>query len=295
MILRLICPSGHVLDVDAQLAGRKIRCGGCGKIMIVPTLAKRPASKPLTNLEAPPQAPPPASPPAKAIEQPQTASQATRPTVEPPPALPPDLPREEEMVAVPLPPRPRPERAAPAVARRRIAGRAFFSRLRKLWPPASRHLPADATIPGKAERRIALRLAAVPTTAALVSLLPVLGLGHTNLLAAPPWVLAAVFLAVLQVVYAVWMINVPDWAAARVQMVVCAIFATIYGMLMTLTMITPVNHPLILGLGEVRRTAPAWCGLMFVLLGAATWFCGRTSTRWRTKQRDLLENDHLSG
>ena len=41
MILRLICPSGHVLDVDAELAGRKIRCGACGKIMVVPTVAPR--------------------------------------------------------------------------------------------------------------------------------------------------------------------------------------------------------------------------------------------------------------
>jgi len=104
---------------------------------------------------------------------------------------------------------------------------------------------------------------------------------HSNPLTAPPWALAAVFLAVLQLAYAAWMINVPDRATARVQMIVCAILATIYGMLMTLTMITPVNHPLILGLGEVRRAAPAWCGLMFVITGAATWYCGRTSTRWK--------------
>ena len=162
------------------------------------------------------------------------------------------------MVAVPLPP----VGAAGTCGggrRRRLCSpsesraSAFSSWLRKLWPPAERHLPADATIPGKAERRIALQLAAVPAAAALVSLLPVFGLGHANLLTAPPWALAAVFLAVLQLVYAAWMINVPDWASARVQMVVCAIVTTIYGMLMTLTMITPVNHPLILGLGEVRR------------------------------------------
>ena len=189
------------------------------------------------------------------------------------------------MVALPLPPREQPECAAAvgaaAVARRGFGGFAFAAWLRKLWPAAERHLPVNTTIPGKAERRIALRLAAVPVVAALVGLLPVLGLGHANLLAAPPWALAAVLLAVLQLVYAVWMINAPDWASARVQMVVCAILATIYGMLMTLTMITAVNHPLILGLGEVRRAAPAWCGLMLVLLGAATWYCGRTSARWR--------------
>ena len=88
---------------------------------------------------------------------------------------------------------------------------------------------------------MALQLAAVPAGAALVGLLPVFALGHANLFTAPPWALAAV-LAVLQLVYAAWMINVPDWATARMQMVACAVLATIYGMLMTLTMFTRVNH-----------------------------------------------------
>jgi hypothetical protein len=189
------------------------------------------------------------------------------------------------MVAVPLPPVEQPESAAVAVGaaalpRRRIAGLAFSAWFRKFWPAAERYLPADATVPGAAERRTALQLAAVPATAALVGLLPVV-VGHANLLQAPPWALAAVFLAVLQWVYAAWMVNAPDWVSARVQMAVCAVGTTIYGMLMTLTMITKVDHPLILGLGEVRGAAPAWCGLMLVVMGAATWFCGRASTRWR--------------
>jgi hypothetical protein len=208
------------------------------------------------------------------------------------------------MVAVPLPPVEQPEPAAlavPASAGRstafppkggtaiaRIAGLAFSSWLRKLWPSADGRLPDDATIPGKPERRIALRLAAVPALAAILSAAPVMA-GHANLLHAPHWALAAVFLAVLQLAYAAWMINAPDWVAAWTQMVVCAVVATIYGMLMTLTMMTPVNHPLILGLGEVRHAAPVWCGLMFVLMGAATWFCGRTSAKW--KRRVVLPSE----
>jgi hypothetical protein len=316
MILRLLCPSGHVLDVDAQLAGRKIRCGACGKIMVVPRPAKgpvqppparppvrlattppakpvvkplaKPAAKPLTKAVPKPIAKPQAARAAKPIAKLPATSPAKKTTAEPPPATPPGLPREAAMVAVPLPPAVQPERAAAAVgeaivARRRGAGFASPSWLGKLWPAAEKHLPADATIPGKAERRIALQLAAVPAAAAELSLLSVFGLGHANLLAAPPWALAAVLLAVVQLVYAVWMINAPDWVSAWVQMVVCAVVATIYGMLMTLTTITPVNHPLALGLGEVRPAAPGWCGLMLVLMGAGTWFCGRTSTRWKRR------------
>lgn len=261
--------------------------------MVVPAPAKGPVRNPAARSVAKPTLKPPAATAARLPIKPITKPPAREPRsplpasspLPAPCSLPPILQREPGMVAVPLPPVEQPERAAvpsgqAAVARRRIAGFAFSSWLRKLWPPAQRHLPADVTIPGKTERRIALQLAALLAVAALVSLLPVI-VGHANLLTAPPWALATVFMAVLQLVYAVWMINAPDWAAARVQMVVCAILTTIYAMLMTLATITPVNRPLILGLGEVRRAAPAWCGLMFVLMGAATWFCGRTSVRWR--------------
>ncbi len=260
MILRFLCPSGHVLDVDARLAGRKIRCGGCGKIMVVPMprgthvlVGRGPVKRPpaqRTPGKAPAKSIP--RPPAEPIAKPQAAPAAKPPTQEPrpplpvsgfqlpppffpppapsfplpapcslPPATPPSLPREEGMVALPLPPVEQPERAATAHPSSLIPHPSSFvlhplSWLRKRWPAAERHLPADVTIPGTAERRIALQLAAVPAVVALVSLLPV-GLGHANLLRAPPWALAAVFLAVLQLAYAAWMINVPDWATARVQ------------------------------------------------------------------------------
>lgn len=293
MIFRLFCPAGHVLDVDAQLAGRKIRCGACGAIMVVPIPLKGPAPKAAVRPQAAPPAKPPlrpavkpvAKPPARPIEKPQAAPQTKPATADLPRTPVPILSPEPGMVSVPVPPAAEPRGvAAPspeAAVRRASLGLAIASWLRKLWPAAERHLPDNVTIPGKTEQRIALQLAAVLSVAALLDLLPVVGLGYVNLRVAPPWALAAVFLAVLQAVYALWMINAPDWAAARVLMVVCAIATTIYGMLMTLTMIMPVNRSLILQLGEVRRAGPAWCGLMFFFMGAATWFCGRTSARWR--------------
>ncbi len=135
--------------------------------------------------------------------------------------------------------------------------------------------------PGAVEARTVLRIAIVLAAAILLELAPVTLLGHANLLAAPAWVRAAVFLAVVQLAYAAWMIVAPDWAAVRVQMIVSAAVAAIYGLVMAMTMATPVNSPLLLGLGEVRRAAPAWCGLILIAMGAATWLCGRTSTRWR--------------
>ena len=179
-------------------------------------------------------------------------------------------------------PKPAATVSEPAVVRRKVAAIAVPAWLRKFWPPAEKYLPADATIPGEVERRAALRLAGAPVAAALASLAPVI-LGHANLFHAPRWALAAVFLALLQLIYAAWMVNVPDWVSARVQMVVCAAATTIYGMVMTLTMTMPPNRPLILDLGEIRHSAPGWCGLIFLLMGAATWFCGRSSAEWRRR------------
>ena len=110
MILRLLCPSGHVLDVNSQLAGRKIRCGACGKIMTVPgparkpvvkpaprpparTPEKPPAARPQTALPVKPQAPPPAiQAPEKGVDGPSSDTLdrdrlETYPTVTAPPPL----------------------------------------------------------------------------------------------------------------------------------------------------------------------------------------------------------------
>ncbi len=84
-------------------------------------------------------------------------------------------------------------------------------------------------------------------------------------------------MAAVQLVYAGWLANAPDWATVRVQMVLSAALTTIYAMAMTLVLLTPQTRSLILGLDEVRRLAPAWCGLMLLIMAVATWYCGRTA------------------
>ena len=119
---------------------------------------------------------------------------------------------------------------------------------------------------------------------AMLSLLPPLW-RHANLLNAPPWALGTIFLAAVQLVYAGWLLNAPDWATVRVQMIVSAALATIYAMVMTLAIITPPLRPMVFGLEE-RPLAAAWCGLMLVLLGIATWLCGRISAHWQLQMAD---------
>ena len=139
------------------------------------------------------------------------------------------------------------------------------------------YLPADVTEPGPLQRKTAWQLAAMVASLALLSMLPLVLTHHLNLRSAPSWAVCVTLVAAVQLVYAAWLANAPDWASARVQMIVCAAVTTIYAMVMTLALIMPAAKPLILGLDEVRRMAPAWCGLMFLFMGAATWYCGRAT------------------
>jgi hypothetical protein len=427
MILRLICPTGHVLDVDSQLAGRKVRCGACGRIMLVPmpsgtkhAAAAKPPRKPLprTQPKLPPDKPsierptaetplvttllsepPAAAPPPTAAESPSSAAPvysespaaevvseppleldlaqqgqplsgiesaefplvdvlddslppplfespsmvellATEPAAEPPtiafvrkpfaserPAMPSPEPPSEVLAARPtvawppaettsitpapaedpevqqtqslplsrydqdrLEPRPLSSTAElmtdEAVTLPRSRGVEFLVWLRNRFPSHAAYLPDDAIEPSWAERRTARGLAAALAAIAVLNLLPVILSGHYNLLAAPPWAVLAVLLAVVQVVYAARLANAPDWSTVQVQMIVSASVTTAYAMLTTLALLTPSEKPLLFGLGEVRRLVPAWCGLMMLVMGGVTWYCGRTSAHWR---RELAE------
>ncbi len=74
-----------------------------------------------------------------------------------------------------------------AITLRRSLSAEFFSWLSSHLPARPSHLPADAIEPSWTERRTAAGLAAVLAATALLGLLPVVVLGHANLLAAPRW------------------------------------------------------------------------------------------------------------
>jgi hypothetical protein len=170
-----------------------------------------------------------------------------------------------------------------AITLRRSLSAEFFSWLHNRLPGRPAHRPADAMEPSWAEKRMARQVAVAVAGAAVLSLLPVLVLCHANLPAAPPWALWATFVAVVQLVFAGWMVNAPDWVTARVQMMVSAATTTIYAMVMTLLVITPERRQLALGLDELRNMnlAPAWCGLICLVMALVTWFCGYTAAKWR--------------
>ena len=176
-----------------------------------------------------------------------------------------------------------------AITLRRSLGAEFFSWLHNRFPGQAALVPAGAIEPSWGERRAAWQLAVVVAASAVLSLLPVIVLYRGHLPSAPHWALLAVLLVrAVQLVFAGWMVNAPDWATARVQMMVSAAATTIYAMVMTLLLITPDRKQLPQVLEEVRKLAlaPAWCGLICVVMAAVTWHCGYTAARWRREAEE---------
>jgi hypothetical protein len=93
------CPNGHYLGVDQRYAGRRVRCGGCGKLVYVPG---RPAQ---AKRKAAPEREP--LPPAKSAAIPSAAKPVPKEEVEasaaPPAAMASAQPVAEPVVAPPHP------------------------------------------------------------------------------------------------------------------------------------------------------------------------------------------------
>jgi hypothetical protein len=151
-------------------------------------------------------------------------------------------------------------------------------------------MPPGVYVPGPEQFRAVCLLAAILAVAVGFSLLPVVLRGHLHVASAPGWARAALLAAAMQIVYTGWMLNAPDWATAWVVMLVCALVATGYAVVTAMVLATPIDHPLIWDLAEVRRWATLWSAAVVVVMGLATYCCGRTSARlFRGFQREMAE------
>jgi hypothetical protein len=132
--------------------------------------------------------------------------------------------------------------------------------------------------PGKVQtvQLLAVGLALV----ALFSAAPAV-LKHADLAAAPAWARLVLLISALQLVYVVWMASLPDWGTVWVGMLVFALAATVYAVVLAILMFTPLDTPLGLGLDDVRHSAGGWCFAVLMLTTLMTAVCGRVSAKWR--------------
>ena len=106
---------------------------------------------------------------------------------------------------------------------------------------------------------------------------------HLNLATAPGWARVALALAALQVAYIVWMLVTPDWSTVWVVMLVFALVAALYALVTAIVLVTPLDRPVPLELGDIRATAVRWCGAVLMATTLATYLCGRAGARWRRR------------
>ncbi len=131
------------------------------------------------------------------------------------------------------------------------------------------------------ERQATLRLAAALLVVCLISASP--ALPHLNLTAAPNWARLLLLLTVMQVAFVLWMLTVPDWSSLWVVMIAFAVGAAFDGMGLAISLATPADRPLALGLEAYRHWSTAWCGCLMLLLGGSASACGWLSFRWRKR------------
>ncbi len=142
-------------------------------------------------------------------------------------------------------------------------------------------MPANVYRPDHGHLATVKWLALILGLAVAFSLAPVVYLAHLNPATAPGWARAVVLLAAVQAGYIAWMLNVPDWASVWVVMLVFAAVSALYAVATSVAVATPLDQPIWLGMGEVRRSAGAWCTSVLLAMSLATYLCGRTAARWR--------------
>jgi len=113
------------------------------------------------------------------------------------------------------------------------------------------------------------------------SLVPVFWKMQLSLGDASGWARTVVLLSLVQLFFIAWMINAPDFASVWIVMVVFAVAATLYAVGTAMVISTPLDRPMLLGMGEIRHSASTWCFCVLGVMSLATYLCGRTSAKWR--------------
>jgi hypothetical protein len=134
--------------------------------------------------------------------------------------------------------------------------------------------------------QLGLGVIVVAAVSAIPALLDLLRFARqTDAMGMSRWALALLLAAGLQIAYALYLMQLPDWGTAWVISIVMLVLATIYAALLgALTLAKPQSQFIqVLELGDKLpgHQAAIWCLMMLVLSAALAYFSGRISFRWR--------------
>jgi len=107
----------------------------------------------------------------------------------------------------------------------------------------------------------------------------------------PRWVYLQVFAALLHVVYAIFLVQVADWASLRAVSYAMLVVAMTFGLLSTGLIVGDGSGavPKFLELeGSLVQRAGLWCVAMLCVATLASYLGGRESARWQRAEKLLF-------
>ena len=99
------------------------------------------------------------------------------------------------------------------------------------------------------------------------------------------WALALLLASGIQLAYAVYLMQLPDWGTAWVVSLVTLVMATAYAMFLGIAILAKEDNLIIQLLGLAGsgygKKAAGWCLIMLSISSLLAYFSGRISVRWR--------------
>ena len=158
--------------------------------------------------------------------------------------------------------------------------------------------PAPLIVHSRQQVLIVFQLAAAVIAAALFSLFPSVWdlidfLQNPQGAAVGRWAIVIGMLAVVQIAYAIYLIQLPDWTTVWMVTLFALGCAALYAMALGLTVISGKDGSLVhfLQLSEqvAGGKAPLWCLCMMSVMTLLAFFAGRLSVRWRQAEAVMRE------
>ncbi len=99
------------------------------------------------------------------------------------------------------------------------------------------------------------------------------------------WTWFVFLLAGIQLVYALYMVQLPDWSTLWIVMIISAVTSVFYAMALGIALMSGEENAIItsLGLSNLQRAGymSLWCFMMTLLTSLLTYFLVRASLKWQ--------------
>jgi hypothetical protein len=164
--------------------------------------------------------------------------------------------------------------------------------------PATDTLPVRGYEHSAEKRWTVYQLGAILILAAVFGAVPAVldVIAHFQAIESPGvsrWAWALLLASVIQLAYAVYLFQLPDWSSVWTVSIVLLVFATAYAMLLGLLMLADNQSQVVqfLELADARagHKATGWCLIMLSICSLLAYFCGRTGARWHHAYRIVTE------